>query len=224
MKTTIDLIKERHSVRQFQEKDIEPEKLEQIANEISQINKDGNLHFQLVSNEKQAFDSAMAHYGKFSNVNNYIVLIGPNDDNLDEKCGYYGEKIVLKIQELGLNSCFVAMTYKKIPSAFKIDKGEKLKLVIALGYGKTQGFPHKSKDPRDVFAGDYDSLSEEFKEAINIALLAPTAMNQQKFVIKLVDNKFHIEAKFAFYSKIDLGIVKYNFEQAVGKENCAWNF
>ena len=77
----------------------------------------------------------MAHYGKFSGVRNYIALIGPKGPDLDEKCGYYGERIVLEAQRLGLNSCWVAMSYKKIPEAYRVDEGEKLTVVIALGYG-----------------------------------------------------------------------------------------
>ena len=46
----------------------------------------------------------MAHYGKFENVKNYIAIVGNKNDQ--EKAGYYGEKIVLKCPELGLNTCW----------------------------------------------------------------------------------------------------------------------
>ena len=47
----------------------------------------------------------MAHYGKFENVKNYIAIVGNKNDQ--EKAGYYGEKIVLKCPELGLNTCLL---------------------------------------------------------------------------------------------------------------------
>lgn len=67
----------------------------------------------------------MAHYGKFSGVTNYIAMIGRKSSELGEKCGYYGERLVLKAQELGLNTCWVAMTYSKIKNAFIVGQGRK---------------------------------------------------------------------------------------------------
>ncbi|MEI3552822.1 MAG: nitroreductase family protein [Acutalibacteraceae bacterium] len=39
-------------------------------------NQESGLHIQLVTNEPKAFDSFMAHYGKFKGVTNYLALIG----------------------------------------------------------------------------------------------------------------------------------------------------
>lgn len=207
----LEAIKQRHSVRQYSDKPIEDAILNELKKEIDDCNKEGGLHIQLVANEPKAFDSFMAHYGKFSGVENYIVLIGKKDRSLDEKCGYYGEKLVLKAQQLGLNTCWVAMTYKKIPSAFVVNKGEKLTVVISLGYGKTQGVAHKIKTIEQVsnVSGDTPNW---FKEGVELALLAPTAMNQQKFEFIYNNGKVTRKAGAGFYSKVDLGIVKYHFE------------
>ena len=207
----LEAIKQRHSVRQYSDKPIEDSILNELKKEIDDCNKEGGLHIQLVANEPKAFDSFMAHYGKFSGVENYIVLIGKKDRSLDEKCGYYGEKLVLKAQQLGLNTCWVAMTYKKIPSAFVVNKGEKLTVVISLGYGKTKGVSHKIKTIEQVsnVSGDTPNW---FKEGVELALLAPTAMNQQKFEFIYNNGKVTAKAGAGFYSKVDLGIVKYHFE------------
>ena len=141
----MEAIKERHSVRQYKNKPIEVELISALQAEIEACNEESGLHIQLITNEPKAFDSFMAHYGKFRGVTNYIAMIGKKGDNLEEKCGYYGERLVLKAQQLGLNTCWVAMTYSKIPSAFSIDKGEKLCIVISLGYGENEGVAHKSK-------------------------------------------------------------------------------
>ena len=207
----IDAIKQRHSVRQYLDKPIEDDILNELKNEIEECNKESRLHIQIVTNEPKAFDSFMAHYGKFSGVQNYIVLVGKKDKKLDELCGYYGERLVLKAQQLGLNTCWVAMTYKKIPSAFVIDKGEKLIVVISLGYGKTQGTSHKIKTIEQVSNVSNDT-PEWFKRGVELALLAPTAMNQQKFKINYNDGNVTLKAGVGFYSKVDLGIVKYHFE------------
>lgn len=73
--------------------------------------------------EQKCFDSMMAHYGKFSGVKNYIALVGKKSETLDEELGYQGERLVLKAQELGLNTCWVAMTHGK--SKAEIGKDEK---------------------------------------------------------------------------------------------------
>lgn len=88
----------------------------------------------------------MAHYGKFSGVKNYIALVGKKSPKLEEALGYYGEKIVLNVQELGLNSCWVAMTHGK--SQADVRKGEKQICLIAFGHGETQGAPHKTNHCR----------------------------------------------------------------------------
>lgn len=150
----MEAIQQRHSVRQYTDEPIAADALAALQDEIAACNREGGLHIQLVANEPKAFDSTMAHYGKFSGVKNYIALVGPKGSQLDELCGYYGERLVLKAQQLGLNTCWVAMTYRKIKSAFTVNSGEKLCIVIALGYGQTQGIPHKSKSVEQVSKAD----------------------------------------------------------------------
>lgn len=214
----LEAIKQRHSVRQYKEAEIEKCIIDELQAEIDACNEESGLHMQLVLNEPKAFGGFMAHYGKFSGVKNYVALVGKKCDNLDEKCGYYGERIALKAQRLGLNSCWVAMTYKKIPSAFIIDKGEKLTVVIALGKGKTQGNAHTVKTLEQVSNVDANS-PDWFVSGVEAALLAPTAMNQQKFNFTYSQGKVVATAGFGFYTKIDLGIAKYHFE-VVSNHKC----
>lgn len=211
-----EAIENRHSVRSYSDRPIEKEVVNELKAEIEACNKEGDLHIQLVCDEPKAFDSFMAHYGKFSGVKNYIVLVGKKCRDLEEKCGYYGEKLVLKAQQLGLNSCWVAMTYKKIPGAFEVVKGEKLTVVIALGYGNTQGIAHKSKSANDVSNISNDT-PEWFKTGVEAALLAPTAINQQKFRFIYENGNVSVKPGVGFYSKIDMGIAKYHFEIGSGK-------
>ncbi len=217
----MEAMQNRHSVRQYIDQPIDAECLAALEAEIDACNKEGGLHIQLVKNEPQAFNSLMAHYGKFSGVSNYLALIGPKSDHLEELCGYYGERLVLKAQQLGLNSCWVAMTYKKIPAAFQIGSGEKLTVVIALGYGQTPGIAHNSKPMEDVSNID-DTSPEWFRRGVEAALLAPTAMNQQKFMLSYRTDKVIAKARRGFYTKIDLGIVKYHFELGSGKDHLIW--
>lgn len=217
----MEAMKARHSVRQYMDKPLEKKAVEELQAEIDACNQESGLHIQLVRNEPKAFDGFMAHYGKFSGVINYIAMIGKKGPDLEEKCGYYGERLVLKAQQMGLNTCWVAMTYSKIKTAFRIDDGEKLCIVISIGYGKNQGSAHKIKTADEVVKGD-GAQPEWFRAGVEAALLAPTAMNQQKFTFALSGNRVSVKAGIGFYTKIDLGIVKYHFEAGAGTEHFVW--
>jgi hypothetical protein len=103
----------------------------------------------------------------------------------------------------------------------EIGKNKKLCAVIALGYGATQGTLHKSKDRCNVMKVSGE-VPDWFQNGITTALLAPTAVNQQKFRSELEGNTVKAEAGRGFYTKLDLGIVKYHFEVGAGKENFTW--
>ena len=218
-----EAIKKRHSVRSYLDKPIAEDIKIKLEEEIKDSNEKGGLNIQLVTDDEKAFDNFMAHYGKFKGVKNYIALIGEKSIDLDERAGYYGEKIVLFSQTLGLNTCWVALTFSKSSAKNKLDikDNEKLVCVLALGYGENNGVPHKSKDVNAV-CSNYDTAPEWFKSGIRLALLAPTAMNQQKFSFSFNSNKVNAKASAGFYSKVDLGIVKYHFEVGAGRDNFEW--
>lgn len=216
------VIAARHSVRDYDPRPIEVEKLNRLKSLIDEANAESGLHIQLVSEEPRAFDSALAHYGKFSGVRNYIALVGNKGSDLEEKSGYYGEKLVLEAQSMGLNTCWVGLTFKKVPGVISVGKGEKLVCVIALGYGLTQGVAHKVKDFDEVVKVD-GPAPEWFRSGVESALLAPTAMNQQKFTFEFKGgNVVHARAGFGFFTKVDLGIVKLHFELGAGSGNFSW--
>ncbi|MFP5520831.1 nitroreductase family protein [Peptococcus simiae] len=215
-------MQERHSVRQYKNQALEASIVARLEAELAACNQESGLNIQLVTDEPRAFDNFMAHYGKFRGVKNYIALIGQKRKGLEEQCGYYGERLVLKAQQLGLNTCWVGLTYRKISGAFQISSDEKLVLIIALGYGKDQGHAHKSKDASKVSNLNHQSPAW-FEAGVAAALLAPTAMNQQKFMLICEGSQVTARAGKGFFAKVDLGIVKYHFEIAAGKNNFQWN-
>lgn len=216
-----EAIEQRHSVRSYTEQRIEGEVLAELQKEVAACNEESGLNIQLIVDEPEAFSGFKAHYGKFSNVRNYLGLIGKKEDGLDEKIGYYGERLVLKAQQLGLNTCWVALTYSKRKSKCVVEKGEKMVCVIALGYGATQGVAHKSKPVSSLCRTDGD-MPAWFAAGMNAAILAPTAINQQKFRLTLEDNKVHAESMGGPYASVDLGIVKHHFEIGAGLDNFEW--
>ena len=213
-----DAMKVRHSVRRYREVPLPPEVLDALREQVAVCNRESGLHIQLVTDEPKAFGGMMARYGKFSGVTSYFALIGKQSDTLEETCGYYGQRLVLKAQQLGLNTCWVAMTYRKVKTAFTLEKGEKLCVVIALGYGETQGVAHKSKSLQQIttLRGE---MPHWFENGLRAALLA---LNQQKFVFSLDGNRVSVQPGSGFYTKIDMGIAKYHFEIGAGTDQFVW--
>ena len=206
----LDLMKERHSVRQYLDKKIEGDVKSNLNKYVASINEESGLSMQIFYNEPNCFNSMLAHYGKFSNVKNYIAIVGKKEEQ--EKSGYYGEKLVLKCQELGLNTCWVALTHGKVNVQTKPQ--QKLLILIALGYGTNTGVAHKSKPIKELCKED--AYPEWFMKGMEAVSLAPTAMNQQKFLFEMKNGQVYAKALRGFYSKIDLGIVKYHFEAVTG--------
>ena len=212
----------RHSVRQYMEKPIEAEKIEELKALIDECNREGGTHLHLVTDEPKAFAGGMAKYGKFSGISNYIAVVGKK--GADTLLGYYGEKVVIRAQMLGLSTCWVGLTFSKQPDSYQVLDGEKLFCVISLGYGANQGVQHKLK-PIENFAEVNGAMPEWFRQGVEAAILAPTAVNQQKFKFILHDgNRVEAKAKFSLigYAQLDLGIAKYHFEVGAGKENFEW--
>lgn len=222
MSEILKIMQERHSVRQYEDKPIPEDVRQQLNDYTKSINGEYRLNIQIIYDEPECYSTSRFHYGKIEGCKNYIALVGPKDlNNLEETCGYAGELIVLKAQELGLNTCWTATTHGK--SKAEVSKDEKEVILIALGYGATRGHERNSKTPEEISNITQES-PDWFKKGIEAALLAPTAINQQKFTLTLKDDsKVKAEhGKLGPCLKTDLGIVKCHFELGAGKENFTW--
>lgn len=216
--TLLEAIDARHSVRAYKTDPITEETRNSLNAFVEKCNEEGNLNISIQYDDPTGFDSRLAHYGSFRNVRNYIVLAGRKDDDFDFRCGYYGEKIVLFAQQLGLNTCWAALTFNKKKVKELITDGDTLCMVIALGYGQTQGNPRKSKSIDDVTVSR-GNIPDWFRAGVEAALKAPTATNQQKFVFGMKDGEPAVKVKgIGPYTKVDCGIVAYHFEVASGRK------
>ena len=219
-------VRGRHAVRQYTDEPISAEDRAALEREVAACNELGNLHMALVWDEPEAFDSALAHYGKFTGVRNYLVVAGAPARDLERSAGYWGERFVLTAQRLGLNTCWVALTFKRRYVRAHLAKGDQMVLVVAFGHGATQGVQHKSKATADV-CSPADG-PEWFRRGVEWALLAPTAVDQQKFRIELTEGTDGAKPQAAVrdlggsYSKVDQGIVSLHFELGAGADNFVW--
>ena len=220
----LEAIRARHSVRKYDSRPIEAEKVDAFRAAIDRINAESGLNVQLVLEEPKSFAAGLWKYGQFTGVKNYLVMAGPKGKEVEEKIGFYGEELVLLAQTLGLNTCWVGLTYKKIPGTFTLREGDIVHCTISLGYGANPGIQHPLKPVGNFYEAD-GVPPEWFLAGMEAVILAPTAVNQQKFRFILHPGNV-VEAKALFsmmgYTHIDLGIAKYHFEVAAGKENFAW--
>lgn len=227
----IEAIRARHSVRKYDSRPIEPEKVAVLRAAIDRINAEQGLNIQLALEEPRSFSAGLWKYGQFSGVRNYLVMVGPKGEGAEEKVGFYGEELVLLAQTLGLNTCWVGLSYKKIPGTYTLRAGDIVHCTISLGYGLNPGVQHPLRPIGNFYEVDGGvgggEPPEWFLAGLEAAILAPTAVNQQKFRFILHPGNL-VEAKPLFsligYTRIDLGIVKYHFEVGAGKGSFEWQF
>ena len=212
-----EAVKARHSVRFYRDEPIPDELREELEALIRECNEESGLHMQLITDDPACFDTFLAHYGKFKNAKNYIAIVGPKTlPNLEELGGYYGQKAVITAQMKGRNTCWVGGTFGRGKCKAVKEAGEKLVCVIAIGYGENPGTKHKSKPLAKVCSVAEEDMPVWFKNGVKAAMMAPTAVNQQNFRISMEGDEAVITAGRGPMTRIDLGIVKYNFEAASG--------
>ena len=136
--------------------------------------------------------------------------------------GYCGADLILYAQTLGLNTWWCGGMFNG-KGALKHMESANVRIngVIAIGYGQTQGNPHKSKTADEI--SKYNGETPQwFKNGVEALLYAPTALNKQPYMVTGSKNNVTITAGDGHFSGIDLGIGKYHFEVGAGKDNFEW--
>lgn len=206
-----EVMRSRHAVRSFQDIPISDEHVQMLNHMIDSCNREGHLHMQLVLNEPEALRGAVTFRDKFKNAKNYIAMIGRRGDYLDDRLGYYGEKIVLLAQQMGLRTCWVAYSFKKIEGVYDIDDRELLRAIILIGYGENDGKPHKVKGITEVCMGS-GPMPDWFRDGMMAAVLAPSYRNHQKYMLTLDGDSIEARPGMGIGVKLDLGIARCHFE------------
>lgn len=212
-------MRERHTVRSFVDKPLAEDVERALVAAIDEINARDGLAIRLVTNDERAFNAALKLVLAKS-VRNYIILAGDDSPALEERLGYASSELMLLAQELGLNTWWVGGTYSRGAVA-RLSPGKRTIGIVAVGYGATQGKPHKSKAPEQVASYEGEAPAW-FAEGVEAALLAPTAINRQAFEIRGAGDEVSIGYQSGAFSQADLGIVKHHFEVGAGTENFRW--
>lgn len=214
-----EAMQKRHMVRKYINKPISDDLINKINERIEMNNKNYNLSMKLMVDNNKGVSSIMKLI-LAKDVNNFIILAGDNSANLDERLGYSGADIMLYAQTLGLNTWWVGGTFNRSVSQYV--EGKKVTGIIAIGYGESQGKPHKSKMVEDVSKYNGTIIPSWFISGVDGALLAPTALNKQDFMIIGDGNKVKIECDNGIFTGSNVGLIKYHFELGAGKENFEW--
>ncbi len=219
----IDAIRARHSVREYDGRAPEGEALAALQEVIEDCKRESGLNIQLLLDNPETFQ-VMARFGLVHGAVANIAFVTRGKDD-DERVGYWGQRIVLVAQEAGLNTCWVALCSRPKNKAVRTE-GERIRLVIAVGYGKTQGVPRKTKSVEELSTVECESAPAWFQTAMEAAQLAPTAINNQHFHVTLREDAqtVLIEAPKGALNRIDLGIVKRNFEEAANELGATWHW
>ena len=219
--TLEEAMRNRHTVRRYTDRKLPQEILEQLQRRIQKNNQEYGLTMNLVTENTEAFGPALRLF-LAKGVRNYAVLAGKDEPGLEERLGYCGADLMLFAQTLGLNSWWVGGTFSRKGVQRQAGDGDAVAGVLALGYGATQGTPHKSKRPEDI--SRYDGTPPEwFSRGVESVLLAPTALNRQAFTIRGSGGTVSMTCENGVFSGVDLGIGKYHFEAGAGKENFTWS-
>lgn len=231
--TLTEAIADRCSHRRYLTTPIDSAIVEQLKLSIEQYNKEANLHIQFITDSGDAFNGLTKSYGMFSGVRNYIALVGPeHDEYLKEKCGYYGEKLILEAIQLGLGTCWVGGSFDKKLCTFQIREGETLNCVITIGNIENKlslkekmirGAMHrKSKSTKEMYESNSE-VPQWFLLGMQAVQKAPSAINLQpvKFCYKNgIASAFVTDS--TGHQPIDMGIAKLHFEIGAGGGTWAW--
>ena len=225
---TVETIRERHSVREYDGKPLSRAEFDALIAVVEECARESGLGIQLVDNNPEVF-SVIARFGLIRGCRTHVAFVvdgaKAGDVAADEAIGYWGQKIVLAAQDMGLNTCWCALCSRKKSHAV-VAPGKKIRLVIAVGHGKTQGFSRKTKSVEALSSVECAKAPTWFAAAMEAAQLAPTAMNNQNFKITLLsDGKtVRIDAPQSGLNVIDEGIVRCNFEIAANEAGADWRW
>ena len=221
---TVETIRERHSVREYDGKPLDQAEFDALGAVVEEGARESGLDIQLVGDNPEVFN-VIARFGLIRGCRTHVAFVVDDAKAADEAIGYWGQKTVLAAQDMGLNTCWCALCSRKKSRAV-VAPGKKIRLIIAVGHGKTQGFSRKTKSVEALSSVECAKAPAWFAAAMEAAQLAPTAMNNQNFKITLLsDGKtVRIDAPQSGLNVIDEGIVRCNFEIAANEAGADWRW
>ncbi len=221
---SVDLLEamdRRHAVRAYTKEPIDARTCDDLRALIGRLSAADGFGMRRVTDEPDAFGNTLLHYGMFRNVRNYVAIAADQTKDWERRCGYYGAQVLLRAAQLGLDTCWVALSFSKHQAARHagFDAEDKVRFAIAVGHGVTHGRPSRSKTYGQVASAEGGIVVPTwFEHGVEAALLAPSALNQQRFTFRLEADGRTVAADPGIgpYTRTDLGIAQYFFEVGAG--------
>lgn len=222
----IEALYERHSVKHYRDESLTEEDRHALLEEITAINSASGLHIQLIEDEPAVFKHYISRATGLISARHYFALVGRKNPQLGRQVGYWGQRLVLFAQNLGLRTNWTGGSRRLSASSAQVDKGEKLVIVIAVGYGVDNGKERETRPLEELCTvpDGLDNAPEWFISGMKAAQVAPTGFNRQKFRIILHDDGT-CEARDTALIKltdVDVGTVMYNFEVGARPHTVTW--
>jgi nitroreductase len=221
MKSVLDTIKKRHSVRHYAEKEIKKEILQTIKRSLDE-NKTGpfgsEVRFDIVdaTDYEQAELKNLGTYGMIKGARVYVAGVVKKGERAMEDFGYCMEKNVLMLTDLGIATCWIGGSLNRSVFASKMNAAEDELLpgITPIGYpsGKktfaesmmaatsaVAGNKTRRKKPEELF---FDKSLDtplslntcgKYATVLDAVRVAPSAMNGQPWrIIRGSGNTYHM--------------------------------
>ena len=163
----------------------------------------------------------------------YAALVCDMNDIAFEKCGYYGEQLILLASHLGLGTCWVAGTFDREATHAEIGDGQGLLAIVPIGYAPDKtpfvqrkirsGVRSRTKKPAETVESDmpYAELPAWVRAGAEAIIAGPSAVNQEPVVLTWRDGRltarFIVRKTRPEVTAADFGIAKLDFERLCGR-------
>ena len=243
-----ELIESRSSWRSYKSQPLELELHRQIIDYISQQTVGPLGHttrFQLIEKDDplRIDNASFGTYGFIKNARNFIAGAVEKGTRHWEDYGYNLEKIILRMTDLGLGTCWLGGTFKRSEFGPLLNVGikEVIPAITPVGYGTTNravrdrvirwGAKSRTRRPWKVlfFDGSFSLplsvfVAGKFVQVLEMVRLAPSASNRQPWRIVRDDGIFHFFlqrtpnysgfTKSVDLQRVDMGIAMCHFDLA----------
>ncbi len=247
----VDLIRVRSSWRSYRSDPLPRE----LRKQLEKYNSDqttgpfgSSVRFQLIQKDDPAvFDNVkLGTYGFIKNARNFIAGAVQVDERHWEDYGYLLERIILKMTDLELATCWLGGTFKRseFGALLGVKENEVVPAITPVGYATKQrslrdliirrSARSRTRKPWEwlFFDGEFGRpLSQpaagKYATVLEMVHLAPSASNRQPWRIVKADEKFHLYlkrsrnysevVKSADLQRVDMGIAMCHFELSAGE-------
>lgn len=141
-----DLIENSKSTRDFKEKRVPEELVKEVisfSKEAKPLYTDQKIHMMYLEDGNmvnEALEGIAGFNGIMIKAPQYFLFVTDNKEHDQINVGYYVQKIILKIQDLGLDSCWISVPEdgQIVKEALSIDVEGEPAAILAIGYDEDE--------------------------------------------------------------------------------------